>query len=157
MNTWYKKYSWLLFAVSIFVVDRTTKILVVQKLILNQATEVMPYFNLFFTLNSGAAFSFLSDTGGWHSWLFIVIGVMVSLVIVFWQLRVTNNYWLQMALALILGGTFGNLFDRIIDGYVVDFLDFYCATWHFPAFNFADAAICIGTAMLVIDMLRGKI
>jgi len=156
MNTWYKKYFWLLLALMLFVADRLTKFLVVKYLVFNRAVEVFPYFNLFFTLNSGAAFSFLSEAGDWHSWLFIIIGVTVGLLIVFWQLKIIDNYWLKIALALILGGTLGNLFDRIIFGYVIDFLDFYYSSSHFPAFNLADSAICIGTAMLVIDMIRKK-
>lgn len=151
-----KNIFWLLITAAVFIADRLTKFLVVKYLVFNQATEILPFFNLFFTLNSGAAFSFLSDAGGWQSWLFIAVGVIASLLIAFWQLHITNNRWLQIALALILGGTLGNLFDRIFFGYVIDFLDFYYSSAHFPAFNLADSAICIGTVMLVIDMLNKK-
>lgn len=155
MNTWHKKY-WLLIAAAVFIADRTTKVFIALHLLFNHPTAVFPHFNLFFTLNSGAAFSFLSETSNWHSWLFMVVGVAVGLLIVFWQLRIANNRLLQIALALILGGTLGNLYDRIIFGYVIDFLDFYYAAWHFPAFNLADTAICVGTMMLVVDMVREK-
>ena len=150
MNTYRKNIFWLLIAVAVFVADRVTKILVAKYLLLNYATEVVPHFNLFFTLNTGAAFSFLNNAGSWHAWLFIVIGVAVSLLIIFWEMRIIDNRWLTIALALILGGTLGNLFDRLIFGYVIDFLDFYVAQWHYPAFNLADSAICIGAAMLLL-------
>ena len=156
MTIFKKNVFWLLVTTAVFIVDRLTKFLVVKYLVFNQATEILPCFNLFFTLNSGAAFSFLSDASGWQSWLFIAVGVIVSLLIAFWQLHITNNRWLQIALALILGGTLGNLFDRIFFSYVIDFLDFYYSSSHFPAFNLADSAICIGTAMLVLDMTRKR-
>lgn len=154
MSIFKKNIFWLLITVSIFIADRLTKLLVVKYLVFHQATEILPHFNLFFALNTGAAFSFLSNAGGWQSWLFIIVGVIVGLLIVFWQMHIVNNRWLRIALALILGGTLGNLFDRMIFGYVIDFLDFYYASAHFPAFNLADAAICIGTVMLIFDMIR---
>lgn len=156
MTVFKKNIFWLLIAIAVFIADRLTKLLVVKYLVFNQATEILPFFNLFFTLNPGAAFSFLSDASGWQAWLFIAVGVIASLLIAFWQMHITNNRWLQIALALVLGGTLGNLFDRIFFGYVIDFLDFYYSSSHFPAFNLADSAICIGTAMLVIDMLTKK-
>jgi len=152
MRDFKKNIFWLAIVFLIFIADRLTKFFVVKYLAFNQATEVFPYFNLFFTLNSGAAFSFLSSAGAWHSWLFIMIGVFVGLLIIFWQFHITSR-WLQIALALILGGTLGNLFDRLVFGYVIDFLDFYYATSHFPAFNLADSAICVGTVMLIVDLM----
>jgi len=152
MKFWYNKYFWLLVTIVIFAADRVSKILVAKNLVLNLPLGVFSNFNLFYTQNTGAAFSFLNDAGSWHTWLFIVIGMVAICLLVFWELQITANRWLQFTLALILGGTLGNVFDRVVYGYVIDFLDFYFGIWHYPAFNLADSAICVGAAMLAIDI-----
>ena len=104
--------------------------------------------------NTGAAFSFLSDASGWQRWLFVVIALMISVVLVVWLKRTDNRqWWLGMGLALILGGALGNLHDRILLGYVVDFISVYYQSSFFPAFNLADSAITLGAVIMIIDML----
>ncbi len=104
--------------------------------------------------NTGAAFSFLSEASGWQRWLFVVIAVLISGVLLVWLKRTDKRqWWLGMGLALILGGALGNLHDRILLGYVVDFISVYYQTSFFPAFNLADSAITLGAAIMIIDML----
>ena len=103
--------------------------------------------------NYGAAFSFLSDAGGWQRWFFAVLSTAVSAVITVWIFRLPKSKWIEsLALALILGGALGNLYDRVMLGYVVDFLDFHWSGWHFPAFNIADSGISVGAILLILDM-----
>ena len=107
--------------------------------------------------NRGAAFNFLSQHGALASWLFAGIAIAVSIVLLFWLYRLPDNKkWLACGLSLILGGAVGNLVDRIVHGYVIDFLDFHLSHWHFAAFNIADSAICVGAAMLFIDVFFHK-
>jgi signal peptidase II len=104
--------------------------------------------------NTGAAFSFLSGASGWQRWLFVLIAVVVSVMLVLWLKRTDRHqWWLGMGLSLILGGALGNLYDRIIHGFVVDFISVHYQNYYFPAFNLADTAITIGAALLIIDML----
>jgi signal peptidase II len=149
-----KKYLWILIAVFIFVIDRVTKSLVLNHLTLAEPVNILSMLNLLFTFNTGAAFGFLNKASGWQEWLFITIAVGVSIFLIIWQLRIPVKYlWLKIAAALILGGTLGNLYDRIVFHKVIDFLDFYFKKWHYPVFNIADAAICVGATMLIIDIL----
>ena len=150
-----KNYYWIFTTVFVFALDRITKILVLQHLQLEQPMNIFPMFNLFFTFNTGAAFSFLNHANGWQGWLFSGIAIAVSIALVIWQFKIDNQHnWLKIALALVLGGTLGNLYDRIIYHYVIDFFDFYFRQWHYPTFNLADSAICIGAIMLIIDISR---
>jgi len=150
-----KKYLWIFITILVFALDRITKSLALDYLPLGEPISILPMFNLFFTFNTGAAFSFLNQAGGWQEWLFGAIAVGVSISIIIWQLKITiEHLWLKIALALIIGGTLGNLYDRITYHKVIDFLDFYFRQWHYPVFNIADSAICIGAIMLIIDILR---
>lgn len=152
-----KKHLWIFIAVLTFVLDRITKILALNYLQLEQPLNFLPILNLFLTFNAGAAFSFLNKAGGWQAWLFSGIAAGVSIFLVIWQTQITTKYlWLKIALALILGGTLGNLYDRFAYHGVVDFLDFYFQQWHYPVFNIADSAICIGAIMLMIDIMGKK-
>lgn len=118
-----------------------------------QSIPVLPFFNLTLLHNQGAAFSFLNDAGGWQRWLLVFISTSVSAVVAIWLYRVyRQEKLLALALALVLGGAVGNLIDRVVTGYVVDFLFFYYHNWSFPAFNVADSAISVGAALLVLDM-----
>ena len=108
--------------------------------------------------NTGAAFSFLSDAGGWQRWLFAGLAVGMSVVISVWLTRLKENETLiAVALSLILGGAIGNLIDRLAYGYVIDFLDVYYETWHWPAFNIADSAITVGVVLMLIDSFKPKL
>lgn len=151
----FKKYYWIFIAILIFTLDRITKIWVMQHLQFHESVEILPIFNLFFTFNTGAAFGFLHQASGWQSWLFSSIAMAVSLFLVVWLFRIhIESIWLKTALSLILGGTLSNLYDRMVYRYVIDFLDFHFRNWHYATFNLADAAICIGAAMLILNNLR---
>ena len=124
---------------------------------LGDSRTVTGFFNLVRAHNTGAAFSFLAQAGGWQRWLFTGIGVLASALMI-WMLRSHPGQKLfGFAISFILGGAIGNVIDRLVHGYVVDFLDFHWAGWHFPAFNAADSAITLGAACLLLDeLLRVK-
>ncbi|MDR1057254.1 MAG: signal peptidase II [Coxiellaceae bacterium] len=150
----FKKYLWVIIVILAFVVDRLTKTLVLNNFTLGEVVNIMPFFNLYFTFNLGAAFSFLNQAQGWQEWLFGAIAVVVSFFLIVWQLKIpVKDLWLKISLALILGGTLGNLYDRIFYHMVIDFIDFYVKDWHYPTFNLADTAICVGAIMLAIDIV----
>ena len=142
---------WWLIAL-VLLVDQLTKQVVIANMQLFDSIELLPVFNLTYVRNYGAAFSFLSDAGGWQRWFFTLIAVAISVVLAVWLARNGKApLKLNMALALVLAGAVGNLIDRSIYGYVIDFLHVYYQNWHYPAFNIADSAICIGAALLIWD------
>lgn len=119
-----------------------------------ETLEILPVFKLTVLHNTGAAFSFLDDAGGWQRWFLIAVSTGVSIFIAGWMIRVYRHQrLLAWALTLILGGAFGNLIDRVLQGYVVDFLVFHYRDYYFPAFNLADTAISIGAGLLILDMV----
>jgi signal peptidase II len=137
----------------VILVDQFTKVLVLGYYQLGDSHPVTNFFNLVRVHNHGAAFSFLASSGGWQRWLFTGIGIGAAVLIV-WLLRSHPGQKLfAFALASILGGALGNVIDRLLHGYVVDFLDFYWKNWHFPAFNLADSAITLGAICLILDEL----
>ena len=149
------KWAWL--SALVIVLDQVTKVAADAWLTYHDPVPVLPFFNLLLSYNSGAAFSFLSDAGGWQRWFFVVLALGVSVVIAVWMYRLPpNQRWTAMALGLVLGGAIGNVIDRLLYGHVVDFLDFYVGQWHWPTFNVADSAITIGVAILIIDGLFGN-
>lgn len=149
--------KWLWLSAVVIVFDQITKSMVSDSLQLFQSIPIMPSLNLVLAHNSGAAFSFLSDAGGWQRWFFAVIAMVVSVVIVVWLKRLkSSERRLAVALSLVLGGAVGNVWDRIVHGYVIDFIDVYYGDWHWPAFNVADSAICVGAALLIIDALFNR-
>jgi signal peptidase II len=124
---------------------------------LYQTIEVMPHFNFTLAYNYGAAFSFLADAGGWQRWFFTGLAAVFSVVISVWIARLKPTAKLEaISLSLILGGAVGNLIDRLLFGYVIDFLDIYYGSYHWPAFNIADSAICVGAVLLILDSFRKK-
>src|SRR5450830_843063 len=144
---------WLGLALIILIADQFTKTLILGYYRLGDATYITSFFNVVRAHNTGAAFSFLADSSGWQRWFFTAIGVAAALFIV-WLLRSHAGQKLfSFALACIMGGAIGNVSDRLMHGYVVDFLDFHIAGRHFPAFNVADSAITIGAVCLVLDEL----
>lgn len=148
--------KWVWISVLVIFLDQVTKYVAISELQLHQPLAVMPLFNLTLMYNTGAAFSFLSDAAGWQRWFFTIVALVVSSVIVVWLYRLPKgSTWLAIALALILGGALGNVWDRLTLGYVVDFIQVYYQNWFFPAFNVADSAITVGAIMLIIDGLRG--
>ena len=146
-------WPWLAWAVVILIADQVTKTLILNHYRLGDSTFITSFFNIVRAHNTGAAFSFLSDAGGWQRWLFTGIGAVATIFIV-WQLRAHPGQKLFcFSLASILGGAIGNVVDRLMHGYVVDFLDFHVSGWHFPAFNVADSAITLGAVCLILDEL----
>ena len=144
---------WYLIALIVLVLDQLTKTWVIAEFYLGQREIITSFFNLVHVHNYGAAFSFLSDAGGWQRWFFAALSAVVSAVIVVWISRLPKTRWIEsLALALILGGALGNLYDRLVLGYVVDFLDFHWSGSHFPAFNVADSGITTGAVLLILDM-----
>ena len=147
-------YSWLWLFVSAAVVwgDMATKAWASEVLTLYRPQEVLSWLNMTLAHNYGAAFSFLSDAGGWQRWFFTITASIVSLVLIIWVLRLPRREWLTgFALALVIGGAIGNLVDRIQLGYVVDFIDVHYQGWHWPAFNVADSAISCGLVLMIMD------
>ena len=145
---------WWLLAVAILIVDQLTKVAAEQQLGLHQPVAVLPFFNLTLMYNEGAAFSFLSDAGGWQRWFFITLSSGVSIGLIVWLARLPRNQrWLALALSLVLAGAVGNLIDRLIYGHVIDFIQVYYQQWYWPTFNVADSAITVGAALLIIDAL----
>lgn len=145
--------QWLAWAGIVLSIDQVTKLWVISAFELHQLQAVTSFFNLVRVHNEGAAFSFLADAGGWQRWFFTALGVVASALIL-WMLRAHATQKLfAFALASVLGGAVGNVIDRLLYGYVVDFLDFHHAGWHFPAFNVADSAITLGAVALVTDEL----
>lgn len=132
----------------IFVLDMAFKSWVHQQLDYLQVIAVTPFFNLVHVHNTGAAFSFLADAGGWQRWLFVGVAGAISLWLA-WSLSRSSSRLERFAFASLLGGALGNMVDRLFRGYVVDYLDLYWQTWHWPAFNLADMAICAGAVLLV--------
>jgi signal peptidase II len=150
--------GWLWISVLVLILDQTSKYYFEHSLELYQQIVVIPnYFSWMLAYNTGAAFSFLADSGGWQRWLFAMIAVVVSAVLIVWLKRLgRNDTWLAIALALVLGGALGNLYDRIVLGHVIDFIFVH---WHehgFPAFNVADSGITVGAIMLALDMFKTK-
>jgi signal peptidase II len=145
---------WLALAALLALADQASKNAISAGLRMGEVRGITPFFNLVLAHNRGAAFSFLSDAGGWQRALFIGIAVLATAVIVAMLARHSGERLFSAGLALILGGALGNLWDRIALGYVVDFLDFHAFGWHFWAFNLADSAITVGAGLLILDGLR---
>lgn len=141
---------WLALACSLIAADQWIKQLILENFYYGDRVYITSFFNLVRAHNTGAAFSMLADAGGWQHWLFSGIAVVVSLVILMMLWRYSTEKLMAFSLTCLLGGAIGNLVDRILHGYVVDYLDFHWGNIHFPAFNLADAAICTGAGLLII-------
>ncbi|KTD59326.1 lipoprotein signal peptidase [Legionella santicrucis] len=152
-----KKWYWFMLSLAVIIGDQLSKYLVGIFLIPYHPLPVFPMFNLTLAYNTGAAFSFLSGAGDWHRWFFAAFSFIVSIILAVWLYKAENQTCLLSAgISLILGGAIGNLFDRALHGYVIDFIDLYYKHYHFATFNIADSAICIGAGLFVLDMLINK-
>ncbi|MGY6773481.1 signal peptidase II [Gallibacterium sp. ZY190522] len=148
-------YLWL--SVVAFILDLFTKWLVVSHFELYESVNILPIFNLTYVRNYGAAFSFLADHSGWQKYFFVLIAVVISALLLFWLAKTPRQKILvNSAYALIIGGALANMTDRLYHGFVVDFLDFYWQIYHYPVFNVADIAICVGAGLLIIDYLKNE-
>lgn len=147
---------WLWLSVIVVILDQITKHMVSHFLLKIIAYPVCPGFNIVLVHNYGSAFGFLADAAGWQLYFFIAVALLVLVFLVGWLARMRSNERLKaIAVALILGGALGNMLDRMINGYVVDFVDLYVGPYHWPAFNLADSAICLGALLLIWKMIRG--
>ena len=151
-------WRWYLLALTVIALDIVTKVWAVERFMYGPALQIIPGFLQFtYAENYGAAFSFLADAGGWQRWFFGAVALIFSVVVVVWISRLSPaKRWEPTALALILGGALGNLWDRVVLGYVRDFISVYYGNWHFPVFNVADVAISVGAVMLVIELMFFK-
>lgn len=147
-------YAWLFFSAVIIALDLWTKQIATDSLTLYRPIELTSWLNMTLAHNYGAAFSFLSDAGGWQRWLFAGLASVVTVVLIIWLLRLPAREKLTAAaLSLVIGGAVGNLIGRIVNGYVVDFIDVFYQGYHWPAFNLADSAITCGVILLLVDGL----
>jgi signal peptidase II len=147
-------WRWLLASLAVVILDQASKAVVVSRFELFDRLPVLPFFDLVRLHNTGAAFSMLANAGGWQNWFFTAVAVGVSGVLLWWFRQVPRGRVLvPLALALVIGGAIGNLIDRLVYGYVVDFVLLYWRDWSYPAFNVADSAITLGVAGLLYDGL----
>jgi signal peptidase II len=145
------KFFWL--SGLVIILDQITKVIAESNLDYRVPDNVFAGLNMTLVYNKGAAFSFLSDAGGWQRWFFMALSLVISIVLIIWLRNLDKSrVYLAGGLALILGGAVGNLIDRSLYGYVIDFIDVYYSSWHWPAFNIADSAITIGAGLLILDM-----
>nr|WP_255359778.1 signal peptidase II [Halioglobus sp. HI00S01] len=145
-------WPWYVLAAVIVMLDQYTKGLASNQLHYGVPVEVFSWFNLTLQHNTGAAFSFLSEAGGWQRWFFTVLALVISVGLVIWLFVAERSQWLlSLSLALILGGAIGNVWDRMVLGYVVDFISVHYGGWYFPAFNIADSAITVGAGCMLLE------
>ncbi len=147
--------TWMVVATIIAVVDQLTKLAIIEWIPLYDRVPLNSFINLTHQKNTGAAFSFLADAGGWQRWFFVILatGVSIFIAVWIWRIRYAGQAVLSAGLALVLGGAVGNLIDRILLGHVTDFFQVWFGSWAFPSFNVADAGISVGAALLIIDAL----
>ncbi|HUP09145.1 MAG TPA: signal peptidase II [Caldimonas sp.] len=145
---------WLAIAAAVVVLDQVAKGIVRASLPLHDGRTLAPFLNIVHVHNTGAAFSFLAGAAGWQRWFFIALGLAAAVFIVWLLTRHGAQRLFALALALILGGAIGNVVDRVLHGYVVDFVQVHWRGWYFPSFNVADSAITVGAALLILDELR---
>ena len=144
--------KWLGLSFLAVLLDQLSKLLIADNMQLYQSINIMPYVNLTYVHNTGAAFSFLSEAGGWQRWFFAALAIVIGSVIAVWLSRLKAHETLMaVSLSLVLGGAIGNLIDRLAYGYVIDFIDIYVQSWHWPAFNVADSAITLGVALMLLE------
>lgn len=145
---------WLMVAALLVGLDQLSKLAIVNLYELGQQTAVTSWFNIVRVHNSGAAFSFLADAGGWQRWFFIGLGIVAVIYLGYLMSRHAAQTWFAFAATLIIAGAIGNTIDRLTWGVVIDFIDLHVSGWHWPAFNFADSFIVVGATLFVLDEIR---
>jgi len=146
------KTLWL--AILVIVLDQITKYLAVTNLTFAEPVAVFSNLNWTLVYNYGAAFSFLADMGGWQRWFFAILALVISTVLIVWLAKLPNKFTVETwGINLVLGGAIGNVIDRVLEGRVTDFIDFYIGTWHYATFNVADVAITVGAGLLILSEL----
>ena len=147
--------KWLWVSVVVLILDQCTKLLADAMLSMHQSVVLLPFLAFRKAYNYGAAFSFLGDASGWQRWFFIALALVVIGILVAWLRRLPpGNTGTRVALVHILGGAVGNVIDRLVYGYVIDFIDVFYGSWHWPTFNIADSAISVGAFLLLLDAFR---
>lgn len=150
------KVKWLWISLLVVVLDQASKQFAEAQLTPHQAVNLMPYFDWYLTYNTGAAFSFLADAGGWQRWFFTLVAIVISVIIVQWIRKLPQDETVTaISLSLILGGAIGNLIDRLYLGHVIDYIQVWLGSYPWPAFNIADAAISVGAVMLLLSSFSG--
>ncbi|HEY1774198.1 MAG TPA: signal peptidase II [Gammaproteobacteria bacterium] len=149
------KSAWLGLSLAVVLLDQLSKRFVAAHMRVYETVHVLPVFNIALFHNTGAAFSMLAGQPGWQRWFFVVLALVVAASIVawLWRMPASAGNWVAAGLALVTGGAVGNVWDRLVQGYVVDFLQFHWQGWYFPSFNVADSAITVGAIMLILDGL----
>ena len=156
MNPASPQLRWLWISLLVVILDQAAKQIAEAQLPPHQAVNLFPYFDWYLTYNTGAAFSFLADAGGWQRWMFTAIAIVISIVIVQWVRKLPAEDTLTAAsLCLILGGAIGNLIDRVYLGHVIDYIQVWLGSYPFPAFNIADASISVGAVLLILSSFSG--
>ncbi|MCP4875157.1 MAG: lipoprotein signal peptidase [Gammaproteobacteria bacterium] len=156
MSTTSPQLRWLLLSLVVIILDQTTKQIAEAQLTPHQTVNLFPYFDWYLTYNTGAAFSFLADAGGWQRWLFTGIAIAVSTLIIQWVRKLpVDETQTAISLCLILGGAIGNLIDRVYLGHVIDYIQVWLGSYPWPAFNIADAAISVGALLLILSSFTG--
>lgn len=145
---------WIGLSTLVIVIDQLTKVLTLNTLSEGTSRPIFSFLNWVLVYNPGAAFSILANSGGWQKWFFITIGILAALVMIWMLKRHAQQVTFCFSISLIMGGAIGNVIDRFVHGAVVDFLDLFYQSYHWPAFNVADSAITLGTILLIIDELR---
>ena len=147
------KTPWLVLSLAVILIDQLSKWYVSLHMQLFETLYVLPVFNLALYHNVGAAFSMLAGASGWQRWFFLILALVIAGFIVIWLARMpaAGSRWIAAGLALVVGGALSNAWDRLVHGYVVDFLQFHWQGWYFPSFNAADSAITLGAALLILD------
>ena len=149
--------NWLWLSVIIIILDQITKVLIAHHISVGEGIYVTSFFNIDHLQNFGAAFSFLNVPGGEQRWMFSLVSFIVSIILIIWLFRLPSGKRSKaFGLALIIGGALSNFWDRFVTGFVIDFLDFHWGSTHWPSFNVADSAVCVGAAILIINLLWGK-
>lgn len=156
MNRDHPQLRWLWISLLVVALDQSSKLFAEAQLVPHQAVNLFPYFDWYLTYNTGAAFSFLADAGGWQRWLFTAIAIVISVIILQWIRNLAREETLTaVSLSLILGGAIGNLIDRIYLGHVIDYIQVWLGSYPWPAFNVADAAIFVGAVLLIVSSFTG--